>query len=1097
MRKIMKRVHCFMAFLLLFFFCSAIMYAQQKTVSGVVSDAKTGETVIGAGIRVKENTSVGTSTNLDGKFTLNIPENSKTLVISYLGYNTQELPIDRTDFEIKLEENYSTLEEVVVIGYGTALRRDVNASVASMKSEAIAKIPITNAAQAMTGRMAGVRVLTSDGSPDAEVMIRVRGGGSITGDNTPLYIVDGFPVRSLSEISLDNIESIDVLKDAVATAIYGSQGANGVILLTTRKAEGGKTRIALNSFMQSKTLSKKIPVLNPYEYVLLNYEYAALSGSESVAGFERHFGAYGDLDLYKYQKGTDWQQDMFGANLVSQQYALSVTGGSDKTKFIVNSAYNKDSGLVPGDYYQRVTGSFKIDHQVAKKLRFIFGGRLSDIGAHGNGTAGGTYKVRTSSAFTKDAVKGLDAFKVVDITQMTDDEYQEWLNSNRTLAQEYADYWKHRNQRVFHFDTRIEWDIVKNLKLIAEGGYEYGFNETKNYWAGTTTTASYVDGRPLVEWTKENRNSWRQTANLNYNLKINDNNRFDVLAGTETKSSGSDNTWLYAAGFSESLSPEKIFANLGLGEGARNLSSTISPKTNMLSYLGRFNYYLMDKYSLSFTFRADGSSRFAKENQWGYFPAGALAWRISDEPFLIGAKNWLSNLKIRATYGMSGNDGVPSGATVFQPEYSIKTTKTYGLGDVQNNFYQTGSTIPNPKLQWESMITQNLGLDFGFLRERISGSVEYYKNTTKDLILQQRIPSATGYTTQYENIGQTTNKGVEFTLNTYILEHKNYSLSANFNISYNHSNVDKLNDMSDTMDDISSGWAGTDLKGQDDYRIMVGHPVGLIYGWVTDGYYTTNDFERYDETAKRYILKDGVPSTGLYGGRIGIRPGALKLKDISGPNGVPDGIIDENDRTIIGNATPKIYGGFGLDATFYNFDLSVMFNFVTGNDLYNANKIASMQQYRNGSYPNMLDEMRQSNRYTYLAADGSLVTDLVTLAAMNENGQNSKEYWSPYSFSNTSVLVHSWAVEDASFLRLQNVNLGYTVPKQFTSKFAAERLRIYCTLNNVWVWTKYTGYDPEISSAVRGSSVSGLTPGVDYSTYPKSFSWTAGINLTF
>jgi TonB-linked SusC/RagA family outer membrane protein len=1080
--------------LFLFVFCGA--YAQQKTISGVVTEANSGEPVIGASVTVK-NTGAGTATNLDGKFSLTVPENGTTLVVSYIGFLTQELPIDKAQFEIALRENATDLDELVVIGYGTTTRRDLTGSVSTLKSDVISRVPVPNAAQAMTGRMAGVRVTTADGSPDAEMIIRVRGGGSITGDNSPLYIVDGFPVRSMSEISLDDIESIDVLKDAVSTAIYGSQGANGVVLITTKKAEGGKTRINFNTFMQSKRLARRIASLNPYEYVLFNYEGAALSGQDNIDSFVNHFGDYKDIDLYKYQEPIDWQQDLFGSEVLSKQYSLSISGGTDKTSFQTTFSYNKDGGLVPADFYERINGTFKLNHELAKGLKFFLGGRVSDISVHGNGTSGGTYKVRTSQAFTNMAVKGLDAFKIVDTSQMTDDELKEWKENNKSLAEQYADYWKQRNERIFHFDTSLEWKIIKDLILHTEAGYEYKFNDQKNYWAGTTTTASYVDNRPLVEWTKTNSNSMRELTRLSYLKNINDNNRFDAMGGVEITSSGNEQAWMYAAGFSEDLSPEKIFANLGLGESTRNLSSNLSQRTNVLSFLGRFNYTFMDRYLFSATFRADGSSKFAKANRWGYFPAAAVGWRISDEPLLAGTKDWLSNLKLRFTYGMSGNAGANSDATVYLPTYSISTSKTYGLGDIQNNFYQTGSTIPNPKLKWESMITSNLGLDFGIFNERFSGTVEVYKNTTKDLILQRNIPSATGYTKQYENVGQTTNKGLEVTLNAYIVEKKDYALSANFNVGYNHSNVDKLNDVSDRMTDISSGWAGTDLQGYNDFQVIVGQPVGIMYGWVTDGYYTTDDFSSYDEAAKRYILKDGVPTTGLYGGRIGIRPGTLKLKDISGPDGVPDGVVDDYDRTVIGHGLPKLSGGFGLDGRVYNVDFAVMFNFVAGNDLYNANRIASTQPYRSGSWPNVLNGMRYDNRYTYLnVADGTVVTDLTTLAQMNE-GVNAKEYWSPYTFGASRVLIHSWAIEDGSFLRLQNITAGYTFPKKWTRKFACENLRLYGTLNNVAVWTNYSGYDPEVSSAVRGGSVSGLTPGVDYSTYPKSFSWTCGIQINF
>lgn len=656
-----------------------------------------------------------------------------------------------------------------------------------------------------------------------------------------------------------------------------------------------------------------------------------------------------------------------------------------------------------------------------------------------------------------------------------------------TLTEQQQQYWKKKYQKSYNFNAGLTWEVIKGLNFHVEAGYGWGFNETQSWWGHTTSNASYVGGLPLADWTKANTKKLREAATLTYDFNLNKDHKFNIMVGQEINSSMGDQNYMKADHFSKDLTAEQVFANFGLADGTLTTTSKVNADDNLASFFGRFNYNYKDRYLVTFTMRADGSSKFAPGNQWGYFPAGALAWRINEEPFMEDTKDWLSNLKLRLSYGTVGNNRIAS--TLYMMTYAINSAKAYGIGDKINNYYSaTNTQLANPNLKWETTITRNIGLDFGLFNEKISGTIEAYWNSAKDLLIERSIV-APGYKTTMENTAETSNKGVELSLNAFILEKKNYSLSANFNIGYNKSNVEKIANGLNQME-FASGWAGTDLKGYNDFLVEVGKPLGQIVGWVTDGYYTTNDFSSYDEASKKYILKDGVPNIGMLGGRAGVRPGTIKFKDLN-----DDGVIDDKDRTIIGNSTPKVTGGFGINGTFYGFDASVMFNFVTGNDIYNAEKIASTQQYRT-SNPNLLNIMKSSNRYTYIDNAGNLVTDLVSLAAMNE-GANAKEYWTPWSFGNAVAIPHSWAIEDGSFLRLQNITVGYTLPKQLTKKFACEQFRVYCTLNNVYVWTNYSGYDPEVSSSIRGNKASGLTSGVDYSCYPKSFSWTLGVNLTF
>src|SRR5690554_11122 len=1066
-------------------------FAQEATVSGTVTDGY-GDPVIGATV-VEKGTTNGTVADVNGQWTLKV-EKGAVLEVSFIGMKTTEVTYEgQSVLNVSMESESLALDELVVIGYVTTTKRDLTGSVASVAGETIAKVPVASVAQALTGRMAGVQITTADGSPDAEMIIRVRGGGSVTGDNSPLYIVDGFPVSSINDVAPGDIESIDVLKDASSTAIYGSQGANGVVMITTKSAKGGKTQVTYNGYMQVKNLSKRMDVLDPYEYVMRNYELAAFDGKDGIKNFERRFGVYEDLVLYRHMEAIDWQDDMFGADVVSQQHNVSINGGSEKTRYALSSTYNKDGGLMKNNSYERFNFNFKLNHEISDNVRFNLNARVNDTAIDGSGTSGGTYKIRTTQAVTSPATRGLEGVTIVNPGTMTDEEYEEYIRSNMSLSEQADQYWRLRNQRTFNFTGSIDWDIIKGLTYRVEGGYEYRFNEDKHYWGEYTTTASYVDGNPLVDWTKENRYKMRGAQTLSYKFDLNEVHKFNLMVGQELVSSQGDENYMYATGYSPDLDPEKIFANIGLSSSNLKVSSRVSTNNNLSSQFGRFGYNYDDRYLLTLTARSDGSSKFAKGHQWGFFPAAAFAWRISEESFMENTSNWLSNLKMRLSYGEVGNNRI--GSTMYKLEYSVRNQKPYGVGDVPNNYYTaTNKQLANPSLRWETTITRNLGLDFGLFNERISGTIEGYYNSAVDLLIERNIV-APGYEKTYENVGETSNKGVELSLNTYIIEKRDRSLNFNFNLGYNVSNVENLAD-GILVQEYASGWAGTDLKGYYDYRVEVGRPLGVIYGWETEGYYTTDDFESYDEATKTYHLKEGVATTGLLGGKIGVRPGTIKLKDQQAEGEEGHGTVDENDRTIIGNATPDFTGGFGFNGTYKGFDASVMFNFVYGNDVYNANKIASSQQYRT-SHANLLDFMRDDNSYTYLNREtGELVHDLEGLKAMNE-GANAKEYWSPYSFGNASVLPHSWAIEDGSFLRLQNITLGYTLPMRWSQKIGSENLRVYGTLNNVWVWTNYSGYDPEVSSPVRGSSTSGLTPGVDYSSYPKSFSWTLGVNMSF
>ena len=1093
-RKVGVLVFCFLLLNLSIF--------AQNQVSGVITDAQTNEPLPGVSVQL-DGTPTGIISDLDGKYNITVPSANSILVFSYVSYMTEKVSVDgKSQVNVSLVADIKNLDELVVIGYGSVPKKDLTGTVTSISGKELKNIPLANTLEALTGRLAGVQITTTDGAPDAEMIVRVRGGGSVTGSNTPLYIVDGFPVQSLSSVPISEIESIDVLKDASSTAIYGAQGANGVVMITTKSAKGGKTTVSYTNFFQYKSLYKKLDVMSPYEFVNYNYEYAALRGltSDDYKAFVQTFGVFDDLDLYKYQQGHDYQTDFFGSNRLSYQHDISITGGSEKTNFSLSGNYNSNEGLIQNNYYDRLNLNFKLKHELAKNLIIEFTGRITNTNVAGSGTSGDTYKVRVSDALTKRPVNGLGDLSTtnIDLNSLTEDDLNQYYKSKMSFTELSDQYWKRNLTKEYYLAGAVSWNIVKGLILRSEAGVNDSYNQLKNYWGYTTTQASNAGNLPLISWTKKEGMRYRLANTLTYSFKPLPEHSFTALLGQEIVSTSNTNNIIQAKYFSKDLTPDKIFANLSLSTGTNNLitSSLVDPDYRTASFFGRLNYAFKDRYLLSFVARTDGSNKFAEGKRWGMFTAASGAWRMSDEEFMKNI-GFISNLKPRFSYGVVGNDEIKS-TSQYELSYQISSTpnnttgKPYGVNSILNPYYMpTNTELANPDLKWETTTTRNVGLDFGFLKERLSGTLDLYQNTTKELLITIPI-TAPGFQTETLNVGQTSNKGVELTLVGRILERKDFSLSANFNIAFNRGKVDKLaNGIQEQA--YNSGWAGTDMKGADDYRVRVGQPVGLMYGFVNDGYYTTDDFDPDKSVNGTYVLKTGVPTYGsLLGGTIGIRPGSIKLKDLN-----HDGIVDvTDDRKVIGDATPKHTGGLGLNGTCKGFDFTVLFSWVYGNSVYNATKQSASQNYRT-SYPNLLSTMNASNRYTYINSTGGVVTDLATLKAMNEDGSNKKSMWSPYSFGSATVISESWAVEDGSFLRLQNITLGYTIPKNLTQKLKINQFRLFCTLNNVWVLTNYTGYDPEVSSPIRNGNYNALTPGVDWSSFPKSFAYTFGLNVIF
>ena len=1030
-------------------------------------------------------------TDYDGKYEIAAGAGD-TLVFSYIGFASQLVPVrGRTKIDVELSTDANLLDEVVVIGYGTVRRTDLTGSVASLSGNQIAKIPITSAAQAITGRLPGVNVLTTDGSPDAEVVIRVRGGGSITQDNSPLYVVDGFIVNSIRDIPPSDIESISVLKDASATAIYGAQASNGVIVITTKRPVAGKISVSYNGFGQYKTLpgDRQYEVLSPYEFALANYELAKTRSDADVRNFEKFFGKYDDLELYKNKKPTNWQNELFGEPRLSQYHNVSLSGGTQTTKLSLSLTNNNDEGLMIGSGFTRNVINFKLNQTISKRLTFEANTRITNTVVDGAGTSGNA-QINIKDAVQTRPVNGIADELVIDLNTIDpNDDFQSFLRGLVNPTELVKQDWRKRTTNDYVLNAALNWEMIDDLNFKTTVTTSKTFDKNLRFY-GPLTGESFNNGGSLPLGEKTNRElfSYRWLNTLSYKVKGLGSHELDLLAGHEIYSNGGESDFLRAEDFRLSISPEELFANMTFCRTDRH-ETAIFTNSNRLSFFGRANYQWKDKYLATFTFRSDASSKFAADNRVGFFPAVAVGWKLSEEGFLEDLA-FINELKLRASYGETGNDRIDPTATQFL--FVGSTNRGPGFGNVDNVYYTpTGSTLYNPNIKWETTINRNIGIDFSIIKGKINGTFDVYKNTTEDLLLQSAIPSNTGFRTQWNNIGTTSNAGVELGLNAFIIEKPDYSLTFNFNIGKNKAKVEALDGTTERF--FQSNWASTDLKDQDDFYVQVGGTLGDIYGYVTDGYYSTGDFESYDEKTARYTLKEGVPNASGTVGNTNLRPGFLKLKDLNG-----DGAITSLDRTVIGNTLPKHQGGFGLEGRFKGLDASIFFNWSYGADVYNTGKI-QYNQFRRITYGNLLTTMSLDNRFSYIDIDGSvtgtageLVTDLSQLASMNAG----KEIWSPASFGVAQATIHSWAVEDGSFLRLNNLNLGYSLPEAVISRLGMSQFRIYVTGNNLKLWTKYSGYDPEVSTS-RSSAYSGLTPGVDYSSFPRSRSVTFGLNVTF
>ncbi|GAB3581402.1 SusC/RagA family TonB-linked outer membrane protein [Hymenobacter daeguensis] len=1070
--------------------------AQSRQVQGVVKSAE-GEALPGVTVLV-EGTTNGASTGPNGDYSITLPANTKdaTLRFSYVGYVSQAVKVgSQSTINVSLASDSKQLEDVVVIGYQAVQRRDVTGSVSSVGAQQIKDVPVNSAAEALTGRLAGVQLTSAEGTPgNANVQIRVRGGGSITQDNSPLYVVDGIQVENaLSVISPQDIASVDVLKDASATAIYGARGANGVVIITTKKGRDGKVVVSYNGFVGVRQLSRKLDLMQPSEYV--NYQFERAQSLGTAAGgintFKTAFGSKNYLsDTLNRSRNApfiDWQEQVFGRNAFQQTHNVSVAGGAKGTTYSLSLTDNKEDGIQRGSDYERKLVNFRFDNKATEKFSFGLNARFNDQAINGAGTSSSlstiTSRLRNAVEFQPLAVPLAGA---LDPTQFDEDFFQQSSLVNPIIAID--NEYRLDKRRTYNLSGNAALTILPNLVFRSTAGFDITDSRLETFNGRYSPTIRQVAGNyaalPFASLTSSVLTTINNSNVLTYSLQKGKHS-FDGLLGQEIYTQKGTTQYIQTNFLPLDITAAQALANINQGVlPAGTVAQPILPTTGvsansrLLSGFARLNYSYADKYLFTFTARADGSSKYSKEsgNRVGYFPAASFAWRASQEDF-IKSISVISDLKFRLSYGHSGNNRIN--------DFSYLRLLSGGGGEYWLNHIRVGGAnvpfLENPDLKWETTIARNVGMDLALFNNRLQLTADVYYNTTKDLLVAKPIPVITGYASQLQNIGSTSNRGLELQLSGTIVQTPDFTWTANLNSSFNRGRIEDLGGAPE-IPGVYSGWASTAIS--QDFVARVGSPIGLMYGYVTDfdngrkGFYTVDDFEGYNATTKAWVLKSSVASDAGVQGQA-VAPGIIKLKDISGPNGVPDGVVNEFDRTVIGNANPKLTGGFNNQFSYKGFDASIFVNFVYGNDVYNANKL----EFTSAINPlsNMLALM--NDRYRTIDGNGNLITDPAVSRDLNQNAQ----IWTP----TRQLFTHSWAIEDGSFLRINNLTLGYSLPKTLISKAKLTQLRFYVTANNLYTFTKYTGYDPEANT--RRST--GLTPGVDYAAYPRSRAFLFGVNL--
>lgn len=1052
--------------MMLFVLFSVTVAMAQVLVRGTVVD-QTGESVIGASIQVK-GTTQGTITDIDGKFSLGVPDKKSVIVVSFIGYATKELQVDTSKpMSIVLEEDTKVLDEVVVVGYQEVRKKDLTGSVAKADMNELLNTPVGSFDQTLGGRIAGVNVSSSEGTPGGTMNIVIRGNNSLTQDNSPLYVIDGFPVEDAaiaSTINPSDIESLDILKDASATAIYGARGANGVVIITTKKGKVGKAQITYDGSVTMHHVTRTIPMMDAYEFVKLQAETYPASIANSTGGYLMEYqGKQWTLDDYRDIFQYDWQDEILRTAL-QHNHNIRLTGGTEGVRYNASVSYYNQDGILLNSGYERFQARA---NTVIKRDKL-------DI----NLTTNYSRSIQTGSTPSETSYSGMNnlfysvwgyrpvTYPNKSMESLLNDVMDEAIDSSndyrfnpiRSLKEEYRKYYINNLQ----LNGYVSYEFIKGLKLKVSGGYTYDarkndqFNNSNTRYGGPTST-----DKVNAQIIRNERLTWLNENTLTYQTNIKKKHFFNSLVGITFQNSDYEYYSLKSTHI-----PNESLGMAGMADGTLSSSSSLKSSWSMMSYLARLNYNYKSKYYATASFRADGSSKFSKKHRYGYFPSGSLAWNFMEEEFMAPIKKVVGAGKLRVSWGLTGNNRIGEYDYYAllqmlkekQGDYISNGSIPSGVYPFDNDMNSVGMvpvSLPNEDLKWETTEQWNVGFDLSFFNERLNFTADVYRKTTRDLLLEASLPLVSGYYSATKNIGKVRNDGLELSLSTVNVQTKDFTWTSDFNIAFNKNEVLELaeNQLSLT----TAARFDQNYNSQPSYIAKVGLPMGMMYGYIYEGTYKYDDFVK---SGNSYTLKDNVP---YFSSEANTQPGMPKYKDVNG-----DGIIDTNDRTIIGRGLPIHTGGFTNSFTYKGFDLSVFFQWSYGNDIMNANRLF----FENAGGKKDLNQFASyANRWTPENPESDIPA--ATKSASNN-------------------VISSRIIEDGSYLRLKTVTLGYTFPKALIAKAKLSNARVYVAAQNLWTWTSYSGYDPEVS--VRNSA---LTPGLDFSSYPRAFTLSFGVNLGF
>lgn len=984
-------------------------------VTGKVTD-KEGSPLTGVTVRVKGSPG-GAVSDENGGFMIEVPADNSVLEFSYVGYQTEEVSLHGTSaITVVLQASVSSLDQLVVVGYGVQKKADLTGSISTISNTAFQQQPMIRVSDAIKGRAAGVMVKTPNGAPGAGIKIRIRGPNSINGDNTPLYVIDGFVGGDIRTINPDDIASIDILKDASATAIYGSRGANGVVIITTKTGRANKHLIEFSAFYSMDRVSKKYDLLDGPEFMEM------ANARNEALGLDPVF-TQPEMDAAKTSGGTDWQ-DAIMRRGSTQHYELAFSGGNDRTKYYLSGNMADQQGIILNSWYKRYGLRVNLNSDFGNKFHVAF-------------NAYGTYeKSRNNYNYSGRNNAYGEALVFPPNLPVYDSTGQYTTTSNYSYGPVagnpvFAANTQNLDSRVLTIlsNAQLTYDFTDHLQLSVSGGVNgisYNTPSFKQAAPGTPLSTSQGEYDNGFTWALQNTNK------LHYENTFGGVHKLEISAIYEQQRSVTNTNYVIASTFPTiSLG----YNNLGLGIPFRAGSGY--SEWAIQSYLGRINYQLMNKYLFTFTFRADGSSKFRGKNKYGYFPSGAVAWRISDEPF-IRDMNFFQNLKLRASYGMTGSQAISpyQTLTVLSPGNNYLfdgSTKTVGIGP---------GTPGNPDLKWETTAQTDIGLDFSIFGDRLGGTVDYYDKKTTDLLMNVPIPDYVGGGDITSNVGSIRNKGFEVLLNGGIINRTKLKINTTVNLAINRNKILYLGDNDEILTN-SNYPVSTNQSPL--FILKAGEPLGILRGLVYEGLWQSKE----SADAAKYGKVAGDP----------------KYKDVNN-----DGKIDGNDMVAIGNTQPKFTWGWNTDIAFSHFDLNIFFTGVQGNDVWNLTRYLIVSTGSDVKYPTskeMLNHWTPSNTNT----------DIPGFSATGATQFQSSQY-----------------LEDGSFARLSNVTLGYNFSSEMLQKWKIEQARIYLSAQNLFIITQYKGEDPELSNTATSTDVAA---GVDNGTYPAFRTFTIGIKLGF